>query len=122
MIFIKFPDKNSIKKITSTDNFQNTVSNVADEIIDKAEQYVSQTVDDFKNKIFETVSNISDEISAMENERRRKNLETMNQIRFNSIHLSDSQLRTFINDKSLDKFKRIGYSAAFADRYLDKRD
>lgn len=131
---IKFLDKNSIKKITSSGNIQKVVSSatnelddkIAERVVDKASQQVKQTATDVKNKIgekiSETVSNVATEISAMEEKRRIKNLETMNQIRFNSNHLSDVQLRTLINDTSLDKFKRIGYAAAFADRYSDRRD
>ena len=59
-------------------------------------------------------------MSEIEAEQKRKNLEKMNQIRYNSSHLSDAQLRTFINDSSLNKFERIGYAAAFADRYSDR--
>ena len=136
MILINFFDKNSVRKITSSKNIQDVISSatekisdkisdkVADKIIDKAEQRVKQTAVDVKNKIgekiSETVENINAEISAMEAERKRKNLETMNEIRFNSKHLSDAQLRTLINDSSIDKFRRIGYAAAFADRHSDR--
>lgn len=121
-------------KIISSKNLQKVVSSatdkfddkIAEKVVDKASQRVKQTATDVKNKIgekiSETVENINAEISAMEAERKRKNLETMNQIRFNSNHLSDAQLRTLINDTSLDKFKHIGYAAAFADRYSDRRD
>lgn len=131
---MKIPLKNAVKKITSSDNLQKVVSSatdklsdkIAEKIVEKAEKRVKKTAVDVKNKIggkiSETVENINAEISAMEAERKRKNLETMNQIRFNSNHLSDAQLRTLINDTSLDKFKRIGYAAAFADRYSDRRN
>lgn len=121
-------------KIISLKNIQKIVSGttdkvsdkIAEKVVDKASQRVKQTATDVKDKIgekiSETVENINAEISAREAERKRKNLETMNQIRFNSNHLSDAQLRTLINDSSLDKFKRIGYAAAFADRYSDRRD
>ena len=115
MISIKFFDKNSVKKITSAKNLQNVVSNVTD----NAGEKIKKSASDIGDKISGTVSDVKNKISEMEAERRRKNLETMNQIRFNSNHLSDAQLRTFINDKSMDKFKRIGYAAAFADRYSD---
>lgn len=121
-------------KIISSKNLQEVVSSatdkfddkIAEKVVDKASQQIKQTAVNVKNKIgekiSETVENINAEISAMEAERKRKNFETMNQIRFNSNHLSDAQLRTLINDNSLDKFKRIGYAAAFADRYSDRRD
>lgn len=95
---------------------------MTEKIADKAEEKIKQTAADVGDKISETVANVSAEISAMEAEHKRRNLETMNVIRFNSNHLSDAQLRTLINDNSLDKFKRIGYAAAFADRYSDRRD
>ena len=136
MILINFFDKNSVRKITSSKNIQDVISSatekisdkisdkVADKIIDKAEQRVKQTAVDVKNKIgekiSETVENINAEISAKEAERKRKNLETMNEIRFNSNRLSDLELRTLINDSSIDKFRRIGYAAAFADRHSDR--
>lgn len=102
MIYIKFPKK------------------ISDKVVDKAEQRIKKTAADVKNKISETVSNVAAEISAIEEERKRKNLETMNRIRFNANHLSDSELRKLINDNSIDKFKRIGYAAAFADRHSDR--
>ena len=99
---------------------------IAEKVVDKASQRVKHTATDVKNKIgekiSETVENINAEISAIEAERKRKNLEIMNQIRFNSNNLRDAQLRVLINDTSLDKFERIGYAAAFADRYSDRRD
>ena len=116
--------------MTVSKNIQKVVSSatdkITDKVVDKVEQRMKQTATDVKNKIgekiSETVENINDGIPAMEAERKRKNFETMNQIRFNSTHLSDAQLRILITDNSLDKFKRIGYAAAFADRYSDRRD
>lgn len=122
MILINFFDKNSLKNFSSAKNIQEAVSNVTEKIADKAEEKIKQTAADVSDKISETVANVSAEISAMEAEHKRKNLETMNVIRFNSKHLSDAQLRTFINDTSLDKFKRIGYAAAFADRYPPRKN
>ena len=116
MISIKFFDKNSVKKVTSTKKFQEAVSNVTNEAGEKIKQSASNIGD----KISGTVSDVKNKISEVEAERERKNFEKMNQIRYNSAHLSDAQLRTFINDSSLDKFKRIGYAAAFADRYSDR--
>lgn len=93
---------------------------VSEKIIDKAGQTVKQTASDIGDKISETVADVKNKISEMEAERERKNFEKMNELRYNSAHLSDAQLRTFINDTSLDKFERIGYAAAFADRYSDR--
>ncbi len=119
---MKFLNKNFQKVVSSAT--EKISDKIADKVVDRAEQRVKKTAVDVKNKIGEkiskTVANVSAEISAMEAERKRKNLETMNQIRFNSNHLSDAQLRTLINDSSVDKFKRIGYAAAFADRYSDR--
>ena len=120
MILINFFDKNSLKNFSSAKNIQETVSNVTEKIADKAEEKIKQTAADVGDKISETVENINAEISAMEAERKRKNLETMNVIRFNSKHLSDLELLTLIKDTSIDKFRRIGYAAAFADRHSDR--
>lgn len=116
------------KKTLSVENIKKSVAAVTDKvadtvsekIIDKAEQTVKQTASDIGDKISETVADVKNKISEMEAERERKNFEKMNELRYNSAHLSDAQLRTFINDTSLDKFERIGYAAAFADRYSDR--
>ena len=122
-MFVK-PEKKTlsvenIKKsvATATDKVTDTVS---EKIIDRAEQTVKQTASDIGDKISETVADVKNKISEIEAERERKNFEKMNELRYNSAHLSDAQLRTFINDSSLDKFERIGYAAAFADRYSDR--
>ena len=81
---------------------------------------VGKVTNKFSNKISETVADVKNQIAEMEAERERKNFEKMNELRYNSDHLTDAQLRTFINDSSLDKFERIGYAAAFADRYSDR--
>ena len=120
MILISFFDKNSLKNFSSAKNIQEAVSNVTEKIADKAEEKIKQTAADVGDKISETVANVSAEISAMEAEHKRKNLETMNEIRFNSKHLSDLELLTLIKDTSIDKFRRIGYAAAFADRHSDR--
>ena len=124
---MKLPSKMFVKpekKTLSVENIKKSVATVTDtvseKIIDRAEQTVKQTASDIGDKISETVADVKNKISEIEAERERKNFEKMNQIRYNSAHLSDAQLRTFINDSSLDKFERIGYAAAFADRYSDR--
>ena len=128
---MKLPSKMFVKpekKTLSVENIKKSVGDVTDKfaeevaekIIDRAEQTVKQTASDIGDKISETVADVKNKISEIEAERERKNFEKMNQIRYNSAHLSDAQLRTFINDSSLDKFERIGYAAAFADRYSDR--
>ena len=128
---MKLPSKMFVKpekKTLSVENIKKSVGDVTDKvtdtvsekIIDRAEQTVKQTASDIGDKISETVADVKNKISEMEAERERKNFEKMNQIRYNSAHFSDAQLRTFINDSSLDKFERIGYAAAFADRYSDR--
>lgn len=114
---MKNPLKNVVKKITSSENVKNVISNVMYNLDDKIDEKV---VAKSSQNIKQTVADINSEISAMEVEHKRKNLENMNRIKFNSNHLSDAQLRTFINDSSLDKFERIGYVATFADRYSDR--
>ena len=61
---------------------------IPDKIVNQAEKHVKKTAENVKNKIgekiSETVENINAEISSRETERKRKNLEIMNQIRFNS--------------------------------------
>jgi len=130
-ILMKLPSKMFVKpekKILSVENIKKSVATVTDKvtdtvsekIIDRAEQTVKQTASDIGDKISETVVDVKNKISEIEAERERKNFEKMNELRYNSAHLSDAQLRTFINDSSLDKFERIGYAAAFADRYSDR--
>ena len=128
---MKLPSKMFMKpekKTLSVENIKKSVATVTDKvtdtvsekIIDRAEQTVKQTASDIGDKISETVADVKNKISEIEAERERKNFEKMNELRYNSAHLSDAQLRTFINDSSLDKFERIGYAAAFADRYSDR--
>ena len=128
---MKLPSKMFVKpekKTLSVENIKKSVATVTDKvtdtvsekIIDRAEQTVKQTASDIGDKISETVADVKNKISEIEAERERKNFEKMNELRYNSAHLSDAQLRTFINDSSLDKFERIGYAAAFADRYSDR--
>ena len=127
---MKLPSKMFVKpekKTLSVENIKKSVATVTDKvtdtvsekIIDRAEKTVKQTASDIGDKISETVADVKNKISEIEAERERKNFEKMNELRYNSAHLSDAQLRTFINDSSLDKFERIGYAAAFADRYSD---
>ena len=107
----KISIKNSVGKVANT---------VSEKIIDKAEQTVKQTASDIGDKISETINDVKNKISEIEAECERKNFEKMNELRYNSAHLTDAQLRKFINDTSLDKFERIGYAAAFGDRYAER--
>ena len=50
---------------------------------------------------------MKNKISEMEAERERKNFEKMNKLRYNSQHLSDAQLRAFINDNSLKNLSAL---------------
>ena len=107
-------------------NYKNWLQENADakkeitELKSTQKNFIKKSFGKVANKISKTVANVKNKISEIEVERERKNFEKMNQIRYNSAHLSDAQLRTFINDSSLDKFERIGYAAAFADRYSNR--
>lgn len=49
-------------------------------------------------------------------------IKTMNRIRYGSTQLTDDELNKFIDNNSIGEFERIGYMAAFADRYPPKRN
>ena len=49
-------------------------------------------------------------------------IKTMNRIRYGSTQLIDDELNKFIDNNSIGEFERIGYMAAFADRYPPKRN
>ena len=97
----------------TTANISDFTGQVADKIFDKAKKAVQETATNI-------VDNVAAEINSFNDELNRKNLEKMNRIRLNSAHFSDAQLRERINNISLDKYERIGYAAAFADRYSER--
>lgn len=54
--------------------------------------------------------------------KKEDGIKTMNRIRYGSVQLTDDELNKFIENKSIGKFERIGYMAAFADRYPPRKN
>lgn len=54
--------------------------------------------------------------------KKEDGIKTMNRIRYGSTQLTDDELNKFIENNSIGEFERIGYMAAFADRYPPRKN
>ena len=82
--------------------------NVKDKVLDVSKSVVAESVKDSVKKGTFFFSH-------------NKDIDRMNNIRFNSSHLSDEQLIDYVKNKSIDLYEKMGYAAAFADRYPPKK-
>ena len=97
---------NSAKNAVSsaTEKVKDSVSeNVKDKVLDVSKSVVAESV---KDSFFFS---------------HNKDIDRMNNIRFNSSHLSDEQLIDYVKNKSIDLYEKMGYAAAFADRHPPKK-
>lgn len=54
--------------------------------------------------------------------KKKDGIKIMNRIRYGSDKFTDDELNKFIENKSIGEFERIGYMAAFADRYPPRKN
>lgn len=54
--------------------------------------------------------------------KKEDGIKTMNRIRYGSDNFTDDELNKFIENNSIGEFERIGYMAAFADRYPPRKN
>ena len=90
----------------------NSAKNAVSSATEKVKDSVSENV---KDKVLD-VKSVKDSFFFSHN----KDIDRMNVIRFNSSHLSDEQLIDYVKNKSIDLYEKMGYAAAFADRYPPK--
>ena len=98
---------------------KNAVSSATQNVKDTVNENIKNKVQDVSNSVkgsvTETVKDtVKKGVSVFSN---RKEIDRMNSIRYNSSHLTDEQLIDYVKNKSIDLYEKIGYAAAFADRY-----
>lgn len=54
--------------------------------------------------------------------KKEDGIKIMNRIRYTSDKFTDDELNKFINNNSVGEFERIGYMAAFADKYPPRKN
>ena len=91
----------------------NSAKNAVSSATEKVKDSVSENV---KDKVLD-VKSVKDSFFFSHN----KDIDRMNNIRFNSSHLSDEQLIDYVKNKSIDLYEKMGYAAAFADRHPPKK-
>ena len=96
----------------------NSAKNAVSSATEKVKDSVSENVKDKVLHVGKSVvaESVKDSFFFSHN----KDIDRMNVIRFNSSHLSDEQLIDYVKNKSIDLYEKMGYAAAFADRYPPK--
>ena len=101
----------------------NSAKNVVSSATEKVKDSVNDNVKDKVQEVTKTVtSSVSDSVKDTVKKgvavfSNRKEIDRMNAIRFNSAHLTDEQLIDYVKNKSIELYEKMGYAAAFADRY-----
>lgn len=125
----------SAKNIVNSDPVKSAVKDVIKETVKNSES-VSNIKTAAKDALKETTKNVisSDEVKSALKQTIKDNIKNplkksekdiadisdinrMNAIRFNSAHLTDEQLIDYVKNKSIELYEKMGYAAAFADRY-----
>ena len=122
---IKSIKMENFKKMEDNDNMGllNSAKNVVSSATEKVKDSVNDNVKDKVQEVTKTVtSSVSDSVKDTVKKgvavfSNRKEIDRMNAIRFNSAHLTDEQLIDYVKNKSIELYEKMGYAAAFADRY-----
>ena len=97
---------------------KNAVSSATEKVKDSISENVKDKVLDVSKSVKGSVAeSVKDSFFFSHN----KDIDRMNVIRFNSSHLTDEQLIDYVKNKSIDLYEKMGYAAAFADRYPPKK-
>ena len=107
---VKAVVKETVKNSESVENIKSATKDVLKET---AKNIVSSQ--DVKSALKQSIKNpFKKSEKAVANS---SDIDKMNAIRFNSSHLTDEQLLDYFKNESIDLYEKMGYAAAFADRY-----
>ena len=119
------PESKKISKKVEEDKSMgllNSAKNAVSSATEKVKDSVSENV---KDKVLDVSKSVKGSVAESVKDSfffsHNKDIDRMNVIRFNSSHLTDEQLIDYVKNKSIDLYEKMGYAAAFADRYPPKK-